>query len=76
MSAHVRVYRFDPGASFEGGLLAALERMQVGTDGELLDALFVRRDTGSGALEAVDLRTGVRTAHSHRCATSALTPAG
>jgi hypothetical protein len=58
MSVHVCVYRFDPGASFEGGLLAALERMQVGKDGELLDALFVRRDTRSGALEAVDLRTG------------------
>ena len=56
--AHLRVYRFDPGAVFEGGLLAALERMQLGDDWKLLDALFVTRDSTSGELEAVDLGTG------------------
>lgn len=55
---HLRVYRFDPGAVFEGGLLAALERMQLGQDWKLLDALFVTRDATSGELEAVDLGTG------------------
>jgi hypothetical protein len=57
-SAHLRVYRFDPGAVFEGGLLAALERMQLGEDWRLLDVLFVTRDATSGELEAVDLGTG------------------
>jgi hypothetical protein len=56
--AHLRVYRFEPGAVFEGGLLGAIERMQLGHDGKLLDALFVRRDPSSGALDAVDLATG------------------
>ncbi|HEU4977199.1 MAG TPA: hypothetical protein VFT50_19070 [Baekduia sp.] len=56
--AQLRVYRFDPGAAFEGGLLGAMERMQLGGDAKLLDALFVRRDTTTGALDAVDLTTG------------------
>ena len=56
--AHLRVYRFDPGAAFEGGLLGAIERMQLGGDAKLLDALFVRRDAATGALDAVDLATG------------------
>ena len=56
--AHLRVYRFDPGAVFEGGLLAALERMQLGEDWKLLDVLFVTRDAASGELEAVDFVTG------------------
>ena len=56
--AHLRVYRFDPGAVFEGGLLAALERMQLGEDWKLFDFLFVTRDATSGELEAVDLGTG------------------
>jgi hypothetical protein len=57
--AHLRVYRFDASAVFEGGLLAAIERLELGTDrGKLLDALFVRSDTASGALEAVDLGIG------------------
>jgi hypothetical protein len=49
------VYRFDPGAVFEGGLIGALERMQLLGDAKLLDALFVARDPESGALLAVDL---------------------
>lgn len=56
--AHLRVYRFEPGAAFEGGLLAAIERMQIGHDANLLDALFVRRDAASGDWDAVDLATG------------------
>jgi hypothetical protein len=56
--AHLRVYRFEPGAVFEGGLLGAIERMQVSVDAKLLDALFVRRDAASGALDAVDLASG------------------
>jgi hypothetical protein len=54
---HLGIYRFDPDAVFEGELLGAIERIQLG-DGELLDALFVRRDAASGALEAIDLATG------------------
>ena len=53
--AHLRVYRFDPGAVFEGGLLGAIERMQLDSEVELLDALFARRDAASGELEVVDL---------------------
>ena len=55
---HLRVYRFDSSAKFEGGLVAAIERLEFGRDGKLLDALFVRRDASSGALEAVDLSVG------------------
>jgi hypothetical protein len=54
--AQLRVYRCDSSAVFEGGLLAAIERLAFGK--ELLDALFVRRDTESAALEAVDLGVG------------------
>jgi hypothetical protein len=56
--AHLRAYRFEPGAVFEGGLLGAIERMELGGGAKLLDALFVRRDAESGALDAVDLATG------------------
>ncbi len=55
---HLRVYRFDSSAVFEGGLVAAIERLELGKDGKLLDALFVRRDAASGALDAVDLSVG------------------
>jgi hypothetical protein len=55
---HLRVYRFESGAVFEGGLVGAIERMQLADDAEVLDALFVRRDAASGALEAVDLAAG------------------
>jgi hypothetical protein len=49
------VYRFEPGAMFEGGLIAAAERMQLLGDTKLVDALFVARDPDSGALQAIDL---------------------
>jgi hypothetical protein len=52
------VYRFRPGTVFEGGLVGAIERMQLGGDARLLDALFVTRDADSGALYAIDLATG------------------
>jgi hypothetical protein len=58
MSPHLRVYRFDPGTVFEGGLVGAVERMQLGLDTKLLDALFVTHDPGSGGLAAVDLASG------------------
>jgi hypothetical protein len=55
---HLRVYRFEPDAVFEGGLLGAIERMQLGGDAKLLDALFVTHDTSTGELAAVDLPSG------------------
>jgi hypothetical protein len=55
---HVRVYRFDPGGVFEGGLVGAIERMKLGSDTKLLDALFVGYDPESGGLAAVDLASG------------------
>ena len=58
MPPHLRVYRFDPGSVFEGGLVGAIERMNLGLDTKLLDALFVTDDSGSGGLAAVDLASG------------------
>ena len=55
---HLRVYRFDPGAVFEGGLVGAIERMKLASDTKLLDALFVTNDAASGELAAVDLASG------------------
>jgi hypothetical protein len=55
--AQLRVYRFEPGAVFEGGLVGALERMKLGGGAKLLDALFVAHES-SGALAAVDLARG------------------
>jgi hypothetical protein len=55
---HLRVYRFEPGAVFAGGLVGAVERMKLGGDAKLLDALVVARDASSGALAAVDLASG------------------
>jgi hypothetical protein len=56
--AHLRVYRFEADAVFEGGLMGAVERMQLGSDAKLLDALFVTRDSSTTALAAVDLAIG------------------
>jgi hypothetical protein len=60
MPARLRVYRFGPEATFEGGLVAALERLQIRRRSDLVDALFLRRDADSGALDALDLATGAR----------------
>jgi hypothetical protein len=57
-SAHVRVYRFEPGTVFEGGLVGAVERIQLDRDTKLLDALFVTQDPASGGMAAVDLASG------------------
>jgi hypothetical protein len=57
-TAHLCVYRFEAGTVFEGSLLAAIERMESGRNGELLDALLLTREAASGAFEAVDLVTG------------------
>jgi hypothetical protein len=58
MPSNLRVYRFDPGAAFEGGLVGAIERMKLASDTKLLDALFVAHDPESGGLAAVDLASG------------------
>ena len=54
----LRVYRFGTWASYGGDLVAALERMQLSGEGQLLDAVYVRRDADSGELEAIDRRSG------------------
>lgn len=58
MSAHLRVYRFESDAVFEGGLVGAIERMQLEGGVTLLDALFVSHDEASGEFAAVDLASG------------------
>jgi len=58
--AQLRVYRFEPGAVFEGGLVGAIERMQLDHGTELLHGLFVRRGAASGDFDAVDLAVGGR----------------
>lgn len=57
MTAQLRAYRFPAGTRFEGGVVGALERMELEA-GDLLDALFVLRDPDTGALDAIDLATG------------------
>ena len=57
-AAHLRVYRFAPGAAFEGAVVGALERIELERDAGLLDALFVTRDPASGETQAIDLATG------------------
>ena len=56
--ARLSVYRFDSAAVFEGGLLAALERMELDRHRAAIDGLFVRRDAASGDVEAVDMGAG------------------
>jgi len=48
-------YSFPPGFSFEGQLLAALQRIESGGALRILEALFVGRDAESGELIAVSL---------------------
>ena len=57
MTAQLRAYRFPAGTRFEGGVVGALERMELEAGG-LLDALFVFRDPETGQLDAIDLATG------------------
>ena len=46
-------YRFDPGASFEGQLVGALERIESGGTLRIREVLFVGRDPETGDLFAV-----------------------
>ena len=50
------VYSFGPDAPFEGQLVGALERIEVGGSMRILEALFVRRERDGGELSAFDLR--------------------
>jgi hypothetical protein len=52
------VYRFGPGAAFEGQLVGALERMESGEALRILDVLFVATDAETGELFAIDLHGG------------------
>jgi hypothetical protein len=54
-SVQLLVYGFGPGASFEGQLVGALERIEAGGASRILDALFVATDPDTGELMAVDL---------------------
>ncbi len=55
-SAQLLMYRFGPGADFEGRLVGALERLESGGTLRVLDALFVSRDAATGELGAVALQ--------------------
>jgi hypothetical protein len=50
------VYGFAPGASFEGGLVGALERLESGGTLRVVDALFVSSDAETGEVAAIDLQ--------------------
>jgi hypothetical protein len=52
------IYRFGPGAAFEGQLVGALERMESGEALRILDALFVATDAETGDLLAIELQGG------------------
>jgi hypothetical protein len=53
LTRQLLVYRFDPGARFEGQLVGALERIESGGAVRVLDVLFVTREPESGELTAV-----------------------
>jgi hypothetical protein len=55
-TAQLLVYRFERGASFEGQLVGALERIESGGTLRVLDALFVARDAETGELAAIDVQ--------------------
>jgi hypothetical protein len=55
-NAQILVYRFGPGANFEGRLVGALERIETGGALRILDALFIRRDADSGELDVASVR--------------------
>jgi hypothetical protein len=48
-------FNFDGDATFEGQLVGALERIEVGGTMRVLDGLFVARDSESGELSAISL---------------------
>jgi hypothetical protein len=49
------VFGFGPDASFEGQLVGALERIEVGGALRILDTLFMQRDAATGELAAIEL---------------------
>ena len=54
--AQLLVYRFAPGADFEGRLVGALERIESGGALKILEALFVASDPDTGEPVAIDLK--------------------
>jgi hypothetical protein len=53
VTTQLLVYGFGPGASFEGRLVGALERIESGAALRIRDALFVGADPATGELVAV-----------------------
>jgi hypothetical protein len=51
------LFRFGPGASFEGQLVGALERMESGGALRVVDALFISRDAETDELSAIGLHS-------------------
>ena len=49
------LYAFGPGAEYEGRLVGALERIESGGALRILEALFIKSDSETGELAAVDL---------------------
>jgi hypothetical protein len=56
--AHLLIYEFGLGASFEGRLVGVLERIQAVGEPRVLDGLFVANESDTGELVAIDLRSG------------------
>lgn len=54
--AQLLVYSLGADASFEGGLLGALERLESGGTMRILDTLFLHRDRETGELSAIGVR--------------------
>jgi hypothetical protein len=52
---HFLVFGFGPDASFEGQLVGALERIEVGGALRILETLFLQRDAATGELAAIEL---------------------
>jgi hypothetical protein len=44
------LYGFEPGAAFQGRLVGAIERIEIGETLRVLDVLFVMRDADTGGL--------------------------
>jgi hypothetical protein len=55
-AAQLLVYRFPPGADFEGRLVGALERIESGGALKILEALFVASDPETREPVAIDLK--------------------
>jgi hypothetical protein len=68
------VYEFGPDAEYEGRLVGALERIEGEASSRVLDGLFVGVDADTGALEAIDLRSGSTAGRVARLLTFRLDP--